>query len=90
MEDGETTVEGVSGALGVFGVLEGDSVQLTYDGFRAWLLDNALGEDVPAAVEFYGLRLDNANYACLRRALHLPRAQHPRPSRLSGHPQRDL
>ena len=69
VEDGDTGVGGVQGTLAVDGVLEGDSVNLLYSGYLTYLLNNDLGQDVPAAIEFYGLDIDNLNYALPEDAL---------------------
>ena len=76
VRDGETSLEGALGTLGILGALEGDSVHLTYDGYLAYLLSNELGQGLPAAIEFYGLRLDNANYALPEDALFTFRVRH--------------
>ena len=76
VRDGETGIEGALGTLDILGALEGDSVHLTYDGYLAYLLSNELGQGLPAAVEFYGLRLDNANYALPEDALFTFRVRH--------------
>ena len=76
VEDGDTGVGGVQGTLAVDGVLEGDSVNLLYSGYLTYLLNNDLGQDVPAAIEFYGLDIDNLNYALPEDALFTFRVRH--------------
>ena len=76
VQDSDTRIEGIQGALGVLGALDGDDVNLAYDGYLAYLLNNELGQGVPAAIKFYGLRVDNLNYALPEDALFTFRARH--------------
>ena len=74
--DGSNRITGVEGALGISGVLPGDNVHFTYDDFLAYLISNEMGDNVPAAIRFNGVRIDNANYALPQDALFTFRVRH--------------